>query len=201
MIQKPVHNPSIPTSAQRVQNTKTSENTASAAQSNRRKAESPGVEFRAMAAPTSSNYRVDTDAIRALKAGFARQTESFREMVRKMIETQGVHAGNDLKALTRAVVTPEVQAEAQAETSEQGYWGVEQTSTRILDFAKALSGGDPAKIETLKNAFQRGFDAAKRLFGGQLPEISQKTYDAVMKGFAEWENSGASVTETASKSK
>ena len=55
-----------------------------------------------------------------------------------------------------------------------------------VDFAKALSGGDKSKIETLRNAFKEGFESAKEAFGGELPEISQQTYDKVMQGFDDW---------------
>ena len=60
---------------------------------------------------------------------------------------------------------------------------VSQTSSRILDFATALTGGDPSKIEEMRNAFKKGYAQAEKTWGGKLPEISQKTYDAVMEGF------------------
>ena len=44
-------------------------------------------------------------------------------------------------------VDEETQKQAQADIAEDGYWGVEQTSDRILDFAKALSGNDPEKAD------------------------------------------------------
>ena len=66
------------------------------------------------------------------------------------------------------------------------WWGVNQTSERILSFAKALTGGDPDKIEEMREAFEKGFKEATKSWGKELPEISQKTYDAVMKGFDEW---------------
>ena len=37
----------------------------------------------------------------------------------------------------------------QKDIAEDGYWGVEKTSDRILDFAKALSGGDKDKADEL----------------------------------------------------
>ncbi len=75
-------------------------------------------------------------------------------------------------------------------TSEDGYYGVKQTSARIVDFAKAISGGDTSKAEMLKEAVQKGFDSAAELWGGmdKAPQITKDTYDAVMKGFDEWVN-------------
>ncbi|MDL2236676.1 hypothetical protein LJC56_02445 [Christensenellaceae bacterium OttesenSCG-928-K19] len=80
--------------------------------------------------------------------------------------------------------------EAAGLIGEDGPLGVKQVSQNILDFAKAISGGDPSKIDVLKNAFIKGFDEVANMFGGRdkMPEISQKTYDAVMTGFDAWEN-------------
>ena len=75
------------------------------------------------------------------------------------------------------------QMKADADIAEDGYWGVKQTSQRILDFATALTGGDPSKIEKMRSAFQKGYDKAQKTWGGQLPAISQQTYDAVLSGF------------------
>ncbi|MCM1387915.1 MAG: hypothetical protein NC231_11340, partial [Bacillus sp. (in: Bacteria)] len=58
-----------------------------------------------------------------------------------------------------------------------------QTSERILDFATALTGGDPSKIEEMREAFKKGYKQAEKTWGGELPDISKRTYDAVMQGF------------------
>ena len=52
-------------------------------------------------------------------------------------------------------VSADVKAQAQADIAEDGYWGVNQTSDRILDFAKALSGNDKSKAQELADAFKR----------------------------------------------
>ena len=75
------------------------------------------------------------------------------------------------------------QAQAKKDIAEDGYWGVEQTSDRIIDFATALTGGDPSKIEEMREAFKKGYKQAEKTWGGQLPDISQRTYDAVMQKF------------------
>lgn len=146
---------------------------------------------------TSKNYKMDSAKVAELKAQFAQQTSSFKEMIRKMLEKQGIQATTALGDLHDAVlVDPETKAKAIEAISENGYWGVEKTSARILDFAKALSGGDPSKIEALKSAFERGFAAAEKAFGGKLPEISKQTYDKVMKAFDDWKNEGTKPKET-----
>ena len=77
------------------------------------------------------------------------------------------------------------KAQAQEDISENGYWGVKQTSERILDFAKALAGDDPDKLEKMRSAFEKGYAQAEKTWGGKLPDISSQTYEAVMKGFDE----------------
>ena len=73
--------------------------------------------------------------------------------------------------------------QAQKDIAEDGYWGVNQTSDRIIDFAKALTGGDPSKIEDMREAFKKGYKQAEKTWGGELPEISKQTYDAVLAKF------------------
>lgn len=72
------------------------------------------------------------------------------------------------------------QEEAQALVAEDGYFGVEQTSQRIVDFAINGFGNDPEKLQQMKDAIDQGFKEAQDAFGGALPEISQKTYEAIM---------------------
>ncbi len=136
-------------------------------------------------------YTVDRKKIDEIKADFSRNTESFKKMVEAMIEKQGKKVNQVLKDLAAGkdvdiTVDSETQAAAQEAISEDGYFGVNKTSERIVDFAKALSGGDKSKLETLRNAFKEGFESAKEAFGGELPEISQQTYDKVMQGFDDW---------------
>ncbi|MDO9493022.1 hypothetical protein [Acetobacterium sp.] len=136
-------------------------------------------------------YTVDRKKINEMKADFSRNTESFKKMVEAMIEKQGKKVNQVLKDLAAGkdveiTVDSETQAAAQEAISEDGYFGVNKTSERIVDFAKALSGGDKSKLETLRNAFKEGFESAKEAFGGELPEISQQTYDKVMQGFDDW---------------
>ena len=69
------------------------------------------------------------------------------------------------------------------------------TAQRILDFAKALTGGDPSKIEEMREAFEKGFKQATETWGDELPEISQKTYAATMQKFDQWASEAASVNQ------
>jgi len=93
------------------------------------------------------------------------------------------------------------RAQAEQLISEDGFFGVKQTTARIMDFAKALIGEDASErdIENMRAAVQKGFNEVARMFGGfdKLPEVSKKTYEAIMKAFDEWLNGGAVEDETA----
>ena len=85
--------------------------------------------------------------ISRLKADAEARTQQLQQLVQQMISKQGNAYGqaNDMwKFLASGNFTVDAQtkAQAQADIAEDGYWGVKQTSERIFDFAKALSGGD-----------------------------------------------------------
>ena len=67
-------------------------------------------------------------------------------------------------------------AQAQKDIAEDGYWGVEKTSDRILDFAKALSGGDKDKADELLNAFKKGFSQATGSRSLMTGRMAQRTH-------------------------
>lgn len=155
---------------------------------------------------SSDNEKVtstkDNSAIIAkLKADAEERTSQLRSIVEQLITKQGTAFGkatdDDIwKFLAKGefTVSADVKAQAEADIAEDGYWGVEQTSDRILDFAKALAGNDPDKAEEMLEAFKKGFKQATAAWGDELPEISQKTYDAVLEKFEAWKNE--STTET-----
>ena len=85
--------------------------------------------------------------------------------------------------------------------SPGGAWSPENVAGNILNMAKALSGGDVSKLETLKNAVIKGFQAAEKEWGGKLPSITDETYDLIMKGFDEWANEAKEANGTDSSVK
>ncbi len=103
----------------------------------------------------------------------------LRSLVVKVLQDQGtafkVSTGDfeiNFKTMT--------SNEAQELIADDGYFGVEQTSDRIVDFAINAFGNDPTKLQQMKDAIEKGFSEAQQAFGGTLPEISQKTHDAIM---------------------
>lgn len=155
-------------------------------------AEDTGVIYEhSTAAKTSSTkktYTPDTNLVNRLKADAENRASQLRSLVEQMMGKQANTYGNanDIWSFLRSgnfTVDPATKAQAQADIAEDGYWGVNQTSDRIIQFANALTGGDPDKIESMREAFKKGYAQAEKTWGGSLPEISQKTYDAVMEKF------------------
>lgn len=137
--------------------------------------------------------KTDTALVEKLKADAEQRTAQLRSLVEKMMTKQGEAIGtaDDMwRFLAKGDFTVDAATKAQAEKdiAEDGYWGVEQTSDRILDFAKALSGNDPEKADLLLDAFKKGFEEATKTWGDKLPDISQRTYDAVVDKFDKWKN-------------
>ena len=139
---------------------------------------------------TNSIYS-KSDIVARMKRDTETRTAQLKSLVEKMMTSQGNKIGqaNDMwKFLAQGnfTVSADVKAQAQADIAEDGYWGVKQTSDRIVEFAKALTGGDSSKAEEMRAAFEKGFKAATGAWGSKLPSISQQTYDAVMEKFDDW---------------
>ena len=139
--------------------------------------------------------------VEKLKADADARTAQLRSLVEKMFLQQGqkiTDSDSMWKFLASGDFTVDKEtAEAAKEAiSEDGYWGVKQTSQRIFDMAVALSGGDSEKMDDMLEAFQKGFKQATKTWGKELPDISQKTYAAVMEKFENYkkENSAADTT-------
>lgn len=49
-----------------------------------------------------------------------------------------------------------------------------------------MAGGDPAKIDVIRQGVEKGFQEALDAFGGSLPDISYETYDTVMQKLGDW---------------
>ena len=126
-----------------------------------------------------------------LKADQETRMAQMQSLVTKMFSKQGITIGtaDDMwKALANGNFTADADTIAQAkeDISEDGYWGVNQTSDRLLDFAVALSGGDEENMKKMVSAVEKGFKEATKSWGKDLPSISNDTYSATMKKFDQW---------------
>lgn len=92
-------------------------------------------------------------------------------------------------------VDPATVTQAQKDIADDGYWGVEQTSNRLVAMAQALSGGDASKADEMISAIKKGFEQATKAWGDKLPDICQKTLDSATKKLENWRD-GLGVSET-----
>ena len=132
--------------------------------------------------------RPDAETINRLWEQAEKATQSLRSLVESLIGKQGKKLQDLLDGKDFLLVDNETRAEAEKAISEDGEWGVKAVSTRIVEFAKAFAGDDKEKIAKMRDAIEQGFKEAEKAFGGQLPDISKKTYDEVMKQLDELQN-------------
>ena len=151
---------------------------------------------------SKKTYTQNTELVNKMKQDAANRAQQLQDIVQKLLTQQG-KTYNNANDIWRTLAGGDFQvdaatkAQAQADIAEDGYWGVKQTSERILDFATALTGGDPDKIEEMREAFKKGYKMAEKTWGGELPEISRQTYDAVMAGFDKMaEEAGLTTSST-----
>jgi hypothetical protein len=72
------------------------------------------------------------------------------------------------------------QSEAAELVSEDGIFGITQTSERIANFVINGAGDDEDRFRAGREGMLRGFKEAEEMWGGELPEISQKTMQAAL---------------------
>jgi len=131
---------------------------------------------------TYDKPKVDQATIDRLYEESNRAYNYLKQIVAQLLERQGL----TFQDWSKVEVDDQARAEANALISEGGELSPEKVSDRIVEFAKAISGGDKSKIDTLREAIDKGFEEAARILGGELPEISQKTYDLVMEKLDNW---------------
>ncbi len=189
-----------PVTQQEQQANKTAEESGSASE---KKENGVVYEPTSMEAPASI-YKQNTELVNKMKADAEAHTQQLQNIVQQLMskQTETFGIANDMwkfLASGKFEVDAATKAQAQEDISEDGYWGVKQTSNRILDFATALTGGDPSKIEDMRKAFEKGYKQAEDTWGGELPEISKQTYDAVMAGFDKMAEEAEQTAQTNSQ--
>lgn len=125
-----------------------------------------------------TTFTMDQGATGAIGAGSG--SKSANDLIVQLFEKLGLSTSIDIGDGKTADLQSMTVEDAQNLIADNGYWGVEQTSSRIVDFAVGQIGNDPSRLDKIKEAIMNGFNSAKEAFGGQLPDISQKTIDAVM---------------------
>lgn len=131
--------------------------------------------------------------VQSLKDDLSNQMTRFTNMMVQNFQKQGINFsmanGDDfwkMMASGNYTVDEKTKAEAQQAISEDGFWGVKQTSQRIFDFAAALAGDDVELMQKYQAAVEKGFGQAEEAWGGSLPSICGDTHTAVNKLFDEY---------------
>ena len=70
--------------------------------------------------------------------------------------------------------------EASELVSENGFLGIANTAERIAGFVLNGAGDDVEKLKAGREGVAKGFEDAKKIWGGELPEISQKTIEKTL---------------------
>ena len=129
----------------------------------------------------SANQIYNRDNIIAkLKKDQESRMTSMQNLVQKLLNKQGsvFDLAND----------PDTIKAAQEAISDDGYWGIKQTSDRMVSMAIALTGGDTDKADEMISAIEKGFKQATKSWGEDLPDICQKTLEETKKKMNDWKN-------------
>lgn len=144
---------------------------------------------------TTKKYKQDTETVNRLLKESEQRKQQLKDLVAKTLTKQGETFNNSMNIFEmiksgNLKFSPEDVAQAKEDISEDGYWGVKQTSERIYSFAYALTGGDPSKADTMLKAVEKGFKQATGAWGSELPDITKQTMEAVRDKFETWKNTG-----------
>eukprot|EP00767_Chilomastix_cuspidata_P004285 gnl/Chilomastix_cuspidata/4415.p2 GENE.gnl/Chilomastix_cuspidata/4415~~gnl/Chilomastix_cuspidata/4415.p2 ORF type:complete len:211 (+),score=32.42 gnl/Chilomastix_cuspidata/4415:91-633(+) len=70
--------------------------------------------------------------------------------------------------------------EAKELVSDEGFFGIEETSQRVGSFAISLAGNDLEALKEVRKGIVQGFEEAEKMWGGTLPDISYKTQEKTL---------------------
>ena len=150
---------------------------------------------------TSKLYNRDA-VVSKLKADQEARMASMQSLVEKLLNKQGntfsLANGTNLAATFRDAAKnadPQTIKDAQASIADDGYWGVNQTSDRLVSMAIALSGGDSEKADEMMAAIEKGYQQATKAWGEQLPDICQRTMEATRQKMDDWKNGVTSAAD------
>jgi hypothetical protein len=74
----------------------------------------------------------------------------------------------------------ELLGRAREMVGENGPFSPANVAGQIVGFVSEMSNGDQARTERFREAVQEAFAKLASMSGGEMPELTQKTYHAVM---------------------
>ena len=146
-----------------------------------------GVVYEPSTNAKDSNKVTDYSSIVAnMKQELSSKKTQLQNLVNELLGKQAVKYTSLADMFKKITVDPATIAQAQEDIGEDGYWGIEQTSDRLVSMAQALSGGDATKADTLIAAMEKGFKMATKSWGQELPSICHETISAANKLFEDY---------------
>ena len=142
------------------------------------------------ATDSKSNKMTDYSSIvSSMKQELASHNQQLQNLVNELLGKQAKKYTTLADLFKNITADPATVAQAQKDIGEDGYWGIEQTSDRLVSMAQALSGGDATKADEMIAAIKKGFDQATEAWGDKLPDICQKTIDSAVDKMTQWRDS------------
>ena len=139
--------------------------------------------------------------LQALLEESNRKAQDIVNLIKPLIEQQGLELSKVVSGQQKITASPEAIKAAQAAIADGGEFSVQKTAERILSFAKAAIGDDPAKLDKITAAVEKGFKEAADILGGSLPDISKQTLETIRTEFARWKSEGIPSGDTVSLAK
>ncbi len=152
-------------------------------------AKDTGVVYEKSANATDSKSKKITDyssVVSSMKKELSNKNAHLQNLVNELMGKQANKYKNLADLFKNVNADPATIAQAKKDIGEDGYWGVEQTSDRLVSMAQALSGGDSAKADELIAAMKKGFSQATKAWGEDLPDICKNTIDTAVKKMEDW---------------
>ena len=154
----------------------------------------------------SANKIYNKDAVVArLQADQQSRIDSMNSLVQKLLGKQakkfdlanGRNLADTFSKIAGQADQDTINAAKQS-ISENGYWGVNQTSDRLVSMAIALSGGDTEKADEMMAAIEKGYKQATKAWGKELPQICQDTMEATRQKMEDWKTGKTTAEDYAS---
>lgn len=149
-----------------------------------------GVVYEPSTSAKDSKKVTDYSSIVAnMKQELSSKNTQLQNLVNELLGKQATKYTSLADLFKNITADPATIAQAQKDIGEDGYWGVEQTSDRLVSMAQALSGGDATKADEMIAAIEKGFKQATKAWGDDLPDICRQTVDAATEKLNKWKAS------------
>lgn len=155
-------------------------------------AEDTGVVYEASSTATDGKSDKITDyssIVASMKKELSSKNEQLQNLVTQLLGKQAGKYTKLADLFKNINADPATIEQAKKDIGEDGYWGVEQTSDRLVSMAQALSGGNPEYADKMIAAIKKGFEQATEAWGEDLPDICKNTIDAAVKKMEDWRDS------------